>query len=66
MHLFYLFNRRVFFIDYYTKFEMFKELISKKKPSFEIGEITRPEKPLFTVAEGCLIAAEFHEIKETK
>lgn len=44
--------------------EMFKELLAKKKPSFEIGEITRPEKPLFTVAEGCLIAAELHEIKE--
>ena len=46
--------------------EMFKEQIAKLNPSFTIGEITRPEKPLFTVAEGCLIAAELHEIKETK
>jgi hypothetical protein len=31
---------------------------------FEIGSITRAEKPLYTVAEGCLVAAEMHEEEE--
>ena len=46
--------------------EMFKDQLTKAGPAFAVGDITRPEKPLFTVAEGCLIAAELHDIKETK
>lgn len=41
--------------------ELFKEQFLKKKPPFEVGEINRPEKPLFAVAEGCLLAAKLHE-----
>lgn len=41
--------------------DLFKEQFMKKHPPFEVGEITRPEKPLFAVAEGCLRAAQLHE-----
>lgn len=43
--------------------ELFKEQFSKKNPPFKVGEINRPEKPLFAVAEGCLRAAQLHEEK---
>lgn len=41
--------------------ELFKEQLTKKNPPFDIGEITRSEKPLYAVAEGCLRAAQLHE-----
>lgn len=41
--------------------EYFKEIWSKMKVPFEIGEIERAEKPLYAVAEGCLIASQLHE-----
>ena len=41
--------------------ELFTELFEKKSPPFEVGKIYRPDKPLYAVAEGCLVAAELHE-----
>lgn len=41
--------------------ELFKEQFLKNKPPFEVGEINRSEKPLYAVAEGCLLAAQLHE-----
>jgi len=41
--------------------ELFKEQFKKKNPPFKVGEINRPDKPLFAVAEGCLRAAQLHE-----
>jgi len=38
-----------------------KEVIIKTDVPFEIGEIRRAEKPLYTVSEGCLTAAQMHE-----
>lgn len=43
--------------------DMFKSQLATKKLPFEIGDIIRPERPLFAVAEGCLNVAEMHEIK---
>jgi hypothetical protein len=44
--------------------ELFKEQFMAKKPPFEVGEIIRPKKPLYAVAEGCLLAAKLHGDKE--
>lgn len=41
--------------------ELFKEVFSKTEMPFEIGEITKAKDPLYSVAEGCMIAAEMHE-----
>lgn len=41
--------------------EYFKDVWAKMKVPFEIGDISRCEKPLYAVAEGCLIAAQLHE-----
>lgn len=38
--------------------EMFKEVLSETKLPIKIGEVIRPEDPLYSVARGCLIAAE--------
>lgn len=38
--------------------QMFKEVIDQTKLPIKIGEIIRPEDPLYSVARGCLIAAE--------
>lgn len=43
--------------------ELFANQFKEKKPPFEVGEINRPDKPLFAVAEGCLLAAQLHEEK---
>jgi len=42
------------------------EVVKKLSVPFEIGSITRTEKPLYSVAEGCLAAADLHEVPETK
>ncbi len=42
--------------------EMFKSVFNTSEIPFEIGEIRRSDNPLYAVAEGCLIAAEAHEI----
>lgn len=41
--------------------EAFKRVIEKQEMPFEIGEISRHDKPLYAVSEGCLLAAEMHE-----
>lgn len=43
--------------------DLFKNQLLEKKPPFEVGEVIRPEKPLFAVSEGCLRAAQLHEEK---
>lgn len=40
--------------------EYVQTVVEKLEIPFEIGQITRAEKPLYAVAEGCLIAAEMH------
>lgn len=40
--------------------EYVQEVVNKLEIPFEISEITRAEKPLYAVAEGCLIAASMH------
>lgn len=37
---------------------MFRDLIKSAKLNVEVGEVIRPSDPLFSVARGCLIAAE--------
>jgi len=37
---------------------LFKKLLLEINLSVEIGEVTRPEDPIYSVAKGCLIAAE--------
>jgi len=39
----------------------FKDLFSKQDMPFAVGDIALVDRPLFAVAEGCLIAAEKHE-----
>lgn len=41
--------------------ELFKELFAKNNSPFEVGEINKPEKPLYAVSAGCLSAAQLHE-----
>jgi actin-like ATPase involved in cell morphogenesis len=38
--------------------ELFKEVFAKQDMPFAVGEITLADRPLFAVAEGCLIASE--------
>jgi len=38
--------------------KLFREVITQANLSIKIGEVIRPEDPLFSVARGCLIAAE--------
>ena len=40
---------------------LFKEVFAKQDMPFQVGEISLVDKPLYAVAEGCLIAAEKHE-----
>lgn len=46
--------------------EFFKKVFAGQKMPFDVGEITRAPEPLYTVAEGCLIAAEMHEVPGDK
>ena len=41
--------------------EYFMDIWGKCSVPFEISEVTRASKPLYAVAEGCLVAAELHE-----
>jgi len=41
--------------------EYFEEIMKSKEPPFEISTITVHPRPLYAVAEGCLIASESHE-----
>ena len=41
--------------------EYVQEVVGRLEVPFEIGEITRAEKPLYAVADGCLIASEMHD-----
>ena len=41
--------------------EYFQQIIDNMEVPFEIGEIKRAEKPLFAVAEGCMVASMMHE-----
>jgi len=41
--------------------DLFKSVLSIQKMPFEVGEITRAPDPLYSVAEGTLIASEMHE-----
>jgi hypothetical protein len=43
--------------------ELFKKVFAKQNMPFEVGEITRAQKPLYAVAAGCLVAATMHENK---
>lgn len=43
--------------------EYFSSIISKCELPFEISEIKRMDKPLYSVAEGCLLAAEAHDME---
>lgn len=42
--------------------DMFKKVFASQKMPFEVGEITLAHDPLYAVAEGCLIAAEMHDV----
>lgn len=41
--------------------ELFREILKESKLSIPIGEVIRPEDPLYSVARGCLLAAEATE-----
>jgi hypothetical protein len=41
--------------------EYFEQILSKHTLPFEVSEVEVAEKPLYAVAEGCLMAAEMHE-----
>lgn len=41
--------------------EYFREVVGKLNIPFDIGDISMAEKPLYSVAEGCLVASEMHE-----
>jgi hypothetical protein len=45
---------------------LFKEVLAKQDMPFEVGEVILADKPLYAVAEGCLIAAEMHEEEKEK
>jgi hypothetical protein len=38
--------------------EIFTETLKQANLSIQVGNVIRPEEPLFSVAKGCLIAAE--------
>jgi len=40
--------------------DLFKDQLSSKNIPFKIGEIIRPERPLFAVSEGCFNASKMH------
>jgi hypothetical protein len=42
--------------------EYFEQILSKYKLPFEVSAISVVDKPLYAVAEGCLMAAEMHEV----
>lgn len=41
--------------------EMFRQVFQSADMPFEVGEVSRANEPLYAVAEGCLIASEFHD-----
>ncbi len=41
--------------------DLFEKVFASSEMPFEVGEIRRAEAPLYSVAEGCLVAAEAHE-----
>ena len=42
--------------------EYVQKVVSTLDVPFEIGEIIRADKPLYTVADGCLLASKMHEV----
>jgi len=41
--------------------EYFEKVLSSQKMPFEVASVRVMDKPLYTVAEGCLLAAEMHD-----
>lgn len=44
--------------------DLFKKVFASQKMPFQIGDVTRAAEPLYAIAEGCLVAAEMHEVPE--
>ncbi len=42
--------------------ELFQDVFNKAAMPFKVGDIIKAESPLYSVAKGCLIAAQLHEI----
>jgi len=46
--------------------EYFTQILNNHTLPFEVSEVKLSPKPLFAVAEGCLVAAEMHEVEESE